>query len=86
VLPILAAACAATPTLTREELAQALEGYGPVAPADLTHIACQGFDEEPSEFACRWRQRAGGRWQDWQGYFALSREGWQAIDTPSRRP
>jgi hypothetical protein len=86
VLPILSAACAATPTPTREELAQALDGYATLAPTDLTHVACRGLDEEPTEFACRWRQRAGMRWQDWQGYFALSRQGWQPLDSPSRRP
>jgi hypothetical protein len=86
ILPFLAAACAATPTPTRDELAQALEGYGRVAPIDLTHIACQGFHEEPTEFACRWRQRVEGRWQDWQGYLALSGKGWQTIDSPTRRP
>ena len=85
-LPLLAGACAATPTPTRDELAHALQGYGAVAPLDLTHIACTGYDEEPTEFECRWRQRAEGHWQDWQGAFALSGVGWQTIDSPARRP
>jgi hypothetical protein len=87
-LAVLAGACAATPTPTRSELAQALRAFdGPaVAPEDLTHIACQGFEEEPTEFACRWRQREGRRWRDWESYLALSGDGWIMIDTPARRP
>ena len=85
-LAVLAGACAATQTPTRDELAEALKGYEAVAPTDLTHIACRGFDEEPTEFNCRWRQREGGYWRDWQGYFALSGAGWQTIDAPTRRP
>lgn len=85
-LALLAGACAATPSPTRDELAHALRGYRSVAPTDITHIACRGFDEEPTEFACRWREREGGRWQDWQGYLAVSGDGWQTIDSPSRRP
>ena len=85
-LVLLTGACAATPTPTRDELAQALEGRGPVEPTDLTHIACQSFGDEPTEFACRWRQRDGRKWARWEGYFALSGDGWQTIDSPSRRP
>jgi hypothetical protein len=85
-LALLASACAATPTPSRNELAYALRGYGAVDPTDLTHIACLSFPEEPIAFACRWRQRDGRRWEGWQGVFAVSGERWQAIDSPSRRP
>jgi hypothetical protein len=85
-LPLLAAACAATPTPTRDELAHALSGSGEVEPTDLTHIACLSYAEEPTEFECRWRQRDGRRWEGWQGAFAVSGEGWQTIDSPERRP
>ena len=85
-LVLLTGACAATPTPTRNELAQALKGYGQVEPTDLTHIACLSYSEEPTEFECRWRQRDGRRWEGWQGAFALSGAGWQTIDSPSRRP
>ena len=86
VLALFASACAATPTPTRGELAHALEGYGAPEPTDLTHIACRSFSEEPTEFACRWRQRDGRKWEGWEGYFAVSGEGWQTIDSPARRP
>jgi hypothetical protein len=85
-LVFLTGACAATPTPTRDELAQALEDYDPVASTDLTHIACQAVSEGLTEFACRWRQRTGRQWQGWAGRFVLSNAGWQAIDSPSLRP
>jgi hypothetical protein len=85
-LVLLTGGCAATPTPTRDELAHALRGYGVVEPTDLTHIACKGFPEEPTEFVCRWRQRDGRQWQGWVGDFALSGAGWQTTDSPSRRP
>jgi len=87
-LALLASACAATPTPTRDELAQALVAFhaAPAAPTDITHIACRGLEVDPTEFACRWRQRDGRRWQGWQSYLALSGDGWQLIDEPSKRP
>ena len=86
-LPLLAGACAATPTPTRDELAEALKGYTSVAPLDLSHIACRGYGtEEPTEFMCRWRQREGQYWRDWEGAFAVSGKGWQTIDSLARRP
>jgi hypothetical protein len=87
-LAFLAAGCAATPTPTRDELAQALRAFdaAPAAPTDITHIACQSLAADPTEFACRWRQRDGRGWQGWQSSLALSGDGWQLIDTPARRP
>jgi len=86
VLVLLTGACAASPTPTRDDLAHALGGRAPAAPTDLTHIACQPLAADPSEYACRWRQRDGRQWQGWQSYLALSGEGWQLIDSPTRRP
>lgn len=88
VVPLLVGACVATPTPTRNELAQTLRAFdGPaVASEDLTHIACQSIEEEPTEFACRWRQREGRRWRDWESYLALAGDGWIMIDSPLRRP
>ncbi len=83
-LVLLTGACAATPTPTRDELARALGGRAPAASTDITHIACEPSDGD--EVACRWRQRDGREWQDWQGHLALAGEDWQLSDTPTRRP
>jgi len=85
-LVLVTGACAATPTPTRDELAHALRGHGPVEPTDLTHIACLAYPAEPTEFKCRWRQRHGREGDGWEGGVALSGAGWQTIDSPSRRP
>ena len=88
VLVVLTGACAATPTPTRDELAQALRPFdgAPAASTDLTHIACQPIDEEPTEVACRWRQRDGRQWHDRQSVLAQSAAGWQLVDGPEGRP
>lgn len=83
-LVLLTGACAATPTPTRDELAQALDGGETVEPTDITHIACRG--EASSEVACRWRQRQGREWQGWQSHLALTDTGWHLVDAPTRRP
>jgi len=85
-LPLLIGACGGTPTPTRDELADALQGYGQVAPLDLTHIACRGSTGDRAGFPCRWRQREGGGWRDWQGRLAPSSAGWRIIEAPVRRP
>ncbi len=84
VLVLLTGACAASPTPTRDELARALGGRAPAAPTDITHIACEPSSD--GEVACRWRQRDGREWQDWQSHLAHSGDGWHLIDTPTRRP
>ena len=88
VLAVLVCACAATPTPSRDELAWALRPFGaePATPADITHIACRPLAADPTEFACRWRQRDGWRWDGWQSYLAYSGDGWQLIGGPKRRP
>ena len=83
-LVLLTGACAATPTPTRDELARALGGRAPAAPTDITHIACESSGSD--EVACRWRQRDGREWQDWQSHLALSNAGWRLLDAPTRRP
>lgn len=87
-LVLLTGACAATPTPTRDELDRALRAFdaAPEAPADITHIACRSLEADPTEFACRWRQREGRTWQGWQSHLAVSGGGWQLIDPPERRP
>ena len=87
-LVLFAGACAATPTPTRDELLEALRASGraPVEAEDLTHIACQQAFDAPSDFACRWRQRDGRQWQDWQAYLSQSSGRWKLVGKPSRRP
>ncbi|HEY6817356.1 MAG TPA: hypothetical protein VI168_17605 [Croceibacterium sp.] len=88
VLALLAGACAATPTPTRDELAEALRvsDGAPAVSSDITHIACQAIEQEPTGYACRWRQRDGRQWHGWQSHLARSGAGWQLIDRPERRP
>jgi hypothetical protein len=83
-LVLLTGACAATPTPTRDELAEALGTRAPAGPTDITHIACEPL--AAAEVACRWRQRDEREWQDWQSRLARADEGWQLIGTPTRRP
>jgi hypothetical protein len=85
-LVLLTGACAATPTPTRDELAQALGSRAPAASTDITHIACEPSGATSAEVACRWRQRDGRQWQDWQSHLALAGDGWQLVDTPTLRP
>lgn len=86
VLVLVTGACAATPTPSRDELAEALDGRGPATPTDITHVACQPIDAASGEVACRWRQRESHKWQGWQSHLAHSGEGWQLIGAPERRP
>jgi hypothetical protein len=87
-LVLLTAACAATPTPSRDELARALAppGRPAVAPTDITHIACLPREADRTEFACRWRQREDRTWLGWRSYLAVSGDGWHLIDPPERRP
>jgi hypothetical protein len=87
-LVLLVGACAATPTPTRDELLEALRASGgaPATSEGLTHIACEQAFDAPSDFACRWRQRDGRRWQDWQAYLSQSSGGWKLVGMPSQRP
>jgi hypothetical protein len=57
-----------------------------VAPLDLAHIACRGSTGDRAGFACRWRQRQGGRWRDWQARLASSSAGWRVVEAPVPRP
>jgi hypothetical protein len=83
---LLAGACGATPTPTRDELAEALAGVRTLAPTDLSHIACGGSTGDRTGFPCRWREREGGRWRDWQGRLAPTDSGWRIVEAPTRRP
>lgn len=85
-LAVLTSACAATPTPSRDELAQALKERELVEPTDITHIACQAVDDGKPEVACRWRQRQGRDWQGWQSHLALTDAHWHLVDPPTRRP
>ena len=80
----LAAACA-TVGPTARELEQALAEARPAAPpAKVARVRCVTFDEEPTEFLCRWRQRdASGAWRRWTTYLAVDSHGYQLIDDVS---
>ena len=85
-LVLLTGACAATPTPTRDDLARALGDRAPAAATDITHIACETPSTESAEVACRWRQRDGRAWQDWQSHLAPAGDGWRLTGSPTRRP
>ena len=88
-LVLLTGACAATPTPTRDELFEALRASGgaPVTSEDLTHIACEAAYDAPQIVGCRWRQRDGRRWEDWQAELGLvTYRKWEIREKPSRRP
>jgi hypothetical protein len=75
--------------LSPRELAQAINqadaslvpyGRGKLSPADLRMIRCVRPDEEPTEFECTWRQRAGLRWASRKAWLAIDGRGWHIID------
>ena len=72
--------------LLTDELVQALDTAAPAAATDITHIACQPVAGDQAEVACRWRQRDGRNWLDWQSHLARSDTGWHMLDSPTRRP
>ena len=78
------AAVAKAPVPTALELSAALtrQTKKPVSPSDVRPLKCEGFDEEPTEFDCRWAQKVSGKWQRYSTYFAVEREGWKIIDWP----
>jgi len=82
-----AAAGAREPVPSAAELATALtrQTRKPVPAADVRPLDCEGFAEEPTEFACRWRQRVNGRWLRYSTYFAIDGNGWTIIDWPPSR-
>lgn len=56
----------------------------PVEPA-VRQVRCQAFDEEPSEFLCRWLQRGeSGEWRAWSTYLAVDGSGFRLIDDPGQ--
>ena len=85
-LAVLAGACAATPTPTRDELVHALGSRAPDAPTDITHIACQPVEAVPTEYACRWRQREDRVWDAWEARLSSGTDGWHVLEPPTPRP
>ncbi len=55
-----------------------------VGPA-VRHVRCQGFDEEPTEFVCRWlQQSSSGPWKVWSTHLAVDGNGFHLTDNPSQ--
>jgi hypothetical protein len=51
----------------------------------VRRVRCQSFEEEPTEFVCRWLQRNWtGRWEEWSTYLAVDAKGYHLIDDPGR--
>jgi hypothetical protein len=76
-------ACAAVGPSTGQ-LADALERHQSTANRpNVRRVRCQSFAEEPTEFACIWRQRGRtGDWEEWSTYVAMDRDGYVLIDEP----
>jgi hypothetical protein len=90
-LPLIVAVLAAAgPTSGRplvpglHELAEALRDR-PAHAARLAHVRCAGFEEEPTEFHCRYRLIRDGRTEPCSAYIAIDGSAWVLIDTPQRR-
>jgi hypothetical protein len=65
----------------RHALAQAL-GARPQA---IRLLGCISFEEEPTEFRCRYRLRLmSGRWAARCAYIAIDGSSWVLLDTPGR--
>ena len=68
----------------RHELAEALWDR-PAHAARLEHVRCTGFEEEPTEFRCRYRLIRDRRIERCGVYLAIDGSAWVLIDTPPRR-
>ena len=51
----------------------------------IRRLSCRGFEEEPTEMACRWQQKIDGKWHPFTTYVAIDRSGWHLIDEPYRK-
>ncbi len=90
-LPLIAAVLAAAGptsgrpfTPGRHELAEALWDHHAHA-GRLAHVRCAGFEEEPTEFHCRYRVIRDGRTERCSTYIAIDGSAWVLIDVPARR-
>lgn len=83
---LFAAQVAASVGPSQQQLTEALVAYSGLSSAPVIRgVRCKGFEEEPTEFVCTWRQRdAGGRWLKWSTYLAIDGERFVLIDEPSR--
>jgi len=68
---------------SRAELARALslEARANVAAADIRSVSCE---QQTDRYACRWRQRIDGDWQDRSGSVWSGPEGWHMIEAKQR--
>ena len=58
---------------SQRQLAEALSAHLrlPRSPI-IRDVQCRGFDEEPTEFVCTWRQQEkGGNWRHWSAHVAI---------------
>lgn len=68
----------------RLELVEAL-GDRPAHAARLARVSCTGFEEEPTEFHCRYRLIRDGRTERCGAYIAIDGSAWVLIGPPPRR-
>src|SRR6185312_13836046 len=79
------ALAASDPSPSSAEVAAAVQEFSgwSVGADHVRSVSCARIEEEPTEFACKWRQKVGGRWKGFRSYFALAGSGWQLIDEPA---
>ena len=61
-----------------------IAGARPGAAPQIRAVNCDFIEEEGSEWACRYRERAAdGRWVALETWVAMDGAGWTLIDTPA---
>jgi hypothetical protein len=83
---IIASAAVAAVGPSESQLAKALAAHQSLSERpSVRHVRCQSFEEEPTEFVCRWLQRnRAGRLEEWSTYLAVDAKGYHLIDDPGR--
>ncbi|WP_181160034.1 hypothetical protein [Sandaracinobacter neustonicus] len=76
----LLAACTPASAPSAEDLAIAIG----VDVGMLRHVRCERVPNDPTEFVCRYQQRAGADWTHMEAVAARNGMRWVLIDTPGK--
>ena len=81
----LAAGCATAaqavgPSL--DEFTRMTRAYCPQQQVEIRKLACEGYEEEPTEFTCRYQAKtSGGAWTDHADTVAIDGAAWILLST-----